>query len=1344
MKKILLCVIGFVAFVWGGLEYNSRLTAEEIPLGLFEKVPKTDRPGKYLDYHRGIRTRDNESSPEYEQNYKWKELRQAKQHAAARKRSSSGRVKSNGVVEWVERGPGNVPGRTRALLNVPGDPSNNTWLAGSATGGIWKTKNGGLSWSEKSRDFPALPISSFSATTDGSVIYAATGEFVSSVFSSIGNGIFRSLDKGETWQQIPATNNHPDFSVITRVITHPSNPALLVATTVPHNLTKDKTSAVMRSSDGGATWKKVLETPGIFEQVIAAPDNFSTQYVSQNRVGIWKSTDAGLTWNLSNTGMSAHGRIEIAISRLNSDHLYASAEGTLSGTQSDLYYSADAGATWSLVDIKFNNASIDFFEGQGFYDNTVMIDPFNDRKVYFGGVSLFKATLGTVSSAIDNWKIHESGTQQVIFLQSFQNIEWDNARLVVDGSNPKMTVQLRFGAGKSQMAHRFFVPSGSTSGVDVGSYTYQDYVSVPFQAWDVTNPSAPRQLMVSFRDQNRNGFDLVPSKLSDSDAPDEHSREYVYIHTLTYNRSQPSSSITVDGGQERNLAYNIFPSLAENAAWPTSFPESHMEIRHSTIARYSATTETIADGRAAFDGKNKANQAELDKGVHPDHHCMVPIVVNAATKTYKLLLGNDGGVFISKVSANPGASEGDWIFRGIGFNTSQFYGADKRPGHDQYIGGMQDNGTRVSPPGESAVAASAYKFAIGGDGFEVLWNNKDDNSMLGSVYYGQISRTTDGGATWETAHTGLNPNTQEFPFVTKLANSKDFPDRVFTVSQRGVYVSSDFGRNWALTAIDENFANNGSFVDVEVSRANANIVWAGSGMSNGQSALRHLHVSRDGGKSFTPTANYTTVELGNITKLASHPTEENTAYALFSFSETPKILRTRDLGRSWEDISGFESGAPSARGFPDVAVYCLYVRPDNPDIIWAGTEIGIVESTDNGESWSLVDGFPNVAVWDMKGQDNQIVIATHGRGIWTANLQTDQVNGKTPQIILSGTSPVRDLMLRIQSSEEYDSLEIVIDAAPAKTLYDLKPGVMDLAISKLEPGEKNIRMICYKGDVPHQSAIYSVTHTDILAPKNTYSTYFSTISDLQLRGLSLQHLPDNPKGRKSLQTSHDYSVNETYEILIRTPITVSSTLPVLYYRDIAIIEPENDSIVVEATKNGLDWIALAPSYDAGFSGDVAAAWTTAFNAKRPGSAAMYIKHELNYNEKFAPGDLILFRFRLISGPSVTAWGWALDYISIQEQPLSEVPSMISGTEFNVFPNPSDGMLTADYSLDHRSEISLQVIDVYGRSYGKKVTAQRNAGYNKESLDLSSLQNGTYILLLETPKGRLVRKITILK
>jgi photosystem II stability/assembly factor-like uncharacterized protein len=1325
MKRILSLVILFYALVIGLLIYNFRHASSEKH---FTKS-KSDKPAAFLQFHEGIRTRDGEATPSYPYNYKFTEFRKAKISNATRR--ISGRMKSNGVTEFKERGPANVPGRTRAVFNIPGDASNKTWLAGSATGGIWRTTNGGNTWSERSADFPALPISSFASDASGAVIYAGTGESVSTFYSSIGNGIFKSIDKGLTWQQLSSTNNNADFSIVTRLVVDPNNSNTIVATTVPHNLSKNEISSIMRSVDGGATWSKVLEVEGDLEQVIATPSNFNILYASENSKGIWKSTNGGVTWFLSSSGMSPQGRIEISVSPVNGSVVFAAAEGSQSGNGSDLYYSQDAGNSWSLVDVSFNNQVVDFFGGQGFYDNTILCDPFAAKSVYIGGVNLFKTSLTTGATIVDNYKFVESGTEDFLLLQAFAGVPFDNQRLDVGPDVSNNTIEIRFGAGMTQKAHRFLVPANRTNGVTPEEFTYQNIVDVPFEVWDVTQN---RQLAVSFRDQNRNGkFDLVEPHLTNNGVDYlTNSREYVYIHNVTYSQTV-NNDIGKTSGQEHKLMFNFFPALAEGSDWnENALPTSKLAIIYSGITKYNASTITVADAYGNFDNKNKINQADLTLGVHPDHHTLVPIIDNVAAKTFHLLLGNDGGVFVSKSSQAPGTVEGDWTFKGFGYNTGQFYGADKRPGSDQYIGGLQDNGTRISPANQVASATTNYSFAVDGDGFEVLWHSKDPSQILASRYYGSIMRSTNAGTTWTTSASGED---DDFPFVTKLAASKDFPDRVFTVAAKGVYVSNDFGATWQLTPINSKFLVGTSFfLDIEVSRANPNIVWAGSGMNNA-GTIRNLHVSTDGGKTFAATNNYTNVVLGNITKLASHPTEPNTAFALFSFSNSPKILRTKDLGQTWEDISGFGTGPSSVNGFPDVAIYSLYVRPDDTDIIWAGTEIGIIESLDAGVSWHLLDGFPAVTVWDMKGQDNQVVIATHGRGIWTAAIESSQSPTVSAEVIAAGTDPDGNLAVRISAQTLFDSLTVFVNSQQAKKVFNIPQGDTDISIANVAPGDKTVKVFGYKNGIPVQSGIFATKHVTILSAKDSYSTYFQTLGDLVVSNMTLQELDGaTHSSYKSLQTNHQYSTDQVYSILIRTPITISAALPKIFYTDIALVEP-NDAVIVEATLNGLDWITLAD-----YNSTLNELWTLAHASNNNGSRSMYVSHEIDYSGKLAPGEKALFRMRLLSNATTTGWGWSVESIHLQEIPtaVEDKPAI----QFTLHPNPTTEFINVTYTLSQPSKVSINIFNAFGQNIRNANILIKNAGHHEATLNVSGFAKGSYVLMLSTDAGDVVRKFIV--
>jgi photosystem II stability/assembly factor-like uncharacterized protein len=1027
--------------------------------------------------------------------------------------------------------------------------------------------------------------------------------------------------------------------------------------------------------------------------------------------------------------MTPSGRLELAVSPVNSNMIFASAEGTSTGVESDLYVSTDAGTTWGLVEMKFLNATVDFLgntagevDSQGFYDNTILCDPFNANIVYVGGVNLFRATLGSQSGSFDAYEIEEENTASFLTLQAFSNIGFDNGRLTVGSEADLVPVEIRFGPGLKQLAHRFLVPANQTSGIPVENYSFSSYVEIPFQVWDT---QSNRQLMVSFRDQNRNGiFDLVNEFLtSDGSGALLNSREYIYIHNLAYQTTQ-HPGIATAGGQENFLMYNLFPALRSGATWtPASLPLS--------------TTITVADAYGNFDNKNPVNQTNLVNGMHPDHHFMTAIITNAANKEYKILLGNDGGVFVSNASTVPGTTQNSWTFKGFGYNTSQFYGADKRPGHDQYIGGMQDNGTRISPATGTIDATSEYAFAIGGDGFDVLWNTRDETLVLGSVYNGNIYRSTNGGTTFNAATSGISESSI-FPFFTKLAHSKDFPNRVFTIAADGVYVSQNFGASWKLTSIPEHLVtNSASLLDVEVSRANPNIVWAGSGMNNNTNEERHLFVSTDGGTTFSETNNFSGALLGSITKLASHPTEPNTAYALFSFADRPKILRTTDLGQTWKDLSGFGANTSSNNGFPDVATFCLYVRPDDPSILWAGTEIGIFESLDEGQSWSLIPDFPKVAVWDMKGQDNQVVISTHGRGIWTATLpsaQSDFIGAA--KIAAAGMAPREALAIRVMIGIDADSVSVFVDKNLNRTIKNITAGTHDYFIKGLAKGNRNIHLITYESGAPFLSPTVTAPVIDLGTVKTNYSTTFSSASEFSLEELTLQRIHAK-QNNLSLKTGSPYKNNSTYSALLTEPIKISATLPKLFYKDIAITEPGHDQVVLQSTKNGLDWTNLIAPYDASFSPE----WQTAFNQQDTAKRSAMVMHEITLTDFYNVTDTVLFRWSLTTDAQNTAWGWAMDHLSIQELPVAtEVSKTVEA--LSVFPNPAVNEISIRYYLHERSNVTVRLVDVSGRPVVTRDVGTRNPGSQTAGLDVRAVTPGIYILEVATRRSKETRKILI--
>ena len=128
------------------------------------------------------------------------------------------------------------------------------------------------------------------------------------------------------------------------------------------------------------------------------------------------------------------------------------------------------------------------------------------------------------------------------------------------------------------------------------------------------------------------------------------------------------------------------------------------------------------------------------------------------------------------------------------------------------------------------------------------------------------------------------------------------------------------GASWTNTQITgANWGNLLSYHDVKVSRANPRFVWAGGFMGD----LNDIYVSSDWGETYNPVNDYS--NMGVISGIYTHPTEDSTAFILFSFYGFTKIIETNDLGNTWKDISGFgptSSGVSvSSKGFPNVAVH---------------------------------------------------------------------------------------------------------------------------------------------------------------------------------------------------------------------------------------------------------------------------------------------------------------------------------------------------------------------------------------------------------------------------------------
>ena len=264
------------------------------------------------------------------------------------------------AMEWRCIGP-HRGGRSVAAVGDPDDPM--TFYFGACNGGVWKTDDGGTYWENISDGFfktsavGAIAV----ADSDPNVIYAGMGEACIRNDVSSGDGVYKSTDKGKTWQHVGLA----DSRHIARVRIHPKDPDLVYVAALGHAWAPNEERGVLRSRDGGNNWERVLfvsDKAGAIDLSIDA-NNPRILYAATWEVyrnpwtissggpesRLYKSTDGGDTWTAltDNPGFpkGLKGRIGVAVSPARSDRVWAIVEAEEGG----LYRSDDGGDSWELV-----------------------------------------------------------------------------------------------------------------------------------------------------------------------------------------------------------------------------------------------------------------------------------------------------------------------------------------------------------------------------------------------------------------------------------------------------------------------------------------------------------------------------------------------------------------------------------------------------------------------------------------------------------------------------------------------------------------------------------------------------------------------------------------------------------------------------------------------------------------------------------------------------------------------------------------------------------------------------------------------------------------------------------
>ena len=290
-----------------------------------------------------------------------------------------------------------VGGRVSRATGVPGDPL--TYYAATASGGVWKSGDGGVTWKPVFDDQPIASIGSIAVSpSNPAVVYVGSGEANIRGNVAPGNGIFKSLDAGKTW-----THAWKQEGQIGTMIVHPANPDVAFAAVLGHAFGPNPERGVYRTRDGGKTWQQVLKKDADTgaSDVCFDPSNpnvlFAGLWQARRRPwemtsggpgsGLYVSRDGGDTWKqVSGKGLpeGIWGKVGVAVAPSDGRRVYALIEAAKGG----LFRSDDGGDTWKLA------SGHHALTQRAWYYTTLTVDPSNRDVVWFPQVPLLRSVDG--------------------------------------------------------------------------------------------------------------------------------------------------------------------------------------------------------------------------------------------------------------------------------------------------------------------------------------------------------------------------------------------------------------------------------------------------------------------------------------------------------------------------------------------------------------------------------------------------------------------------------------------------------------------------------------------------------------------------------------------------------------------------------------------------------------------------------------------------------------------------------------------------------------------------------------------------------------------------------------
>jgi len=650
-------------------------------------------------------------------------------------------------------GPAGMSGRITAIDVVNSAPEH--IYIGSASGGVWESKDGGLEWTPIFDDQPALSIGAIKINQQNpSEIWVGTGEGNPRNSLNTGKGLFRSLDGGKTWKNMGLSNTY----VIHRIAIDFHDPSTIYVGAAGSPWGPNPERGVYKSTDSGNTWNRILfsnDTSGVADMVmdpknprkiiaalyqhIRTPWDFKS---GGSGSGLYITYDGGEKWKkiTSEEGIpKGHlGRIGLAIAPSKPDIVYALIEAKENG----LYKSTDGGEHWSLVSTKN-------IGNRPFYYHEIYVDPSNENRIW----NLYSY----VSKSEDGGKTFETILDYGKGVHPDHHAFWihpDNPNYILDGNDGGFNISRDGGRNWYFCGN---IPVGQFYHLNIDNeYPYNMYGGMQ----DNGSWVGPAFVLKAGGIRNQDwrelyfgdGFDVLP-KLSDTRygwAMSQGGNLTYYDRETGFNefikpvhpegiqlRYNWNAAIAAVPGQECGIYYGsqfVHRSLDCGKTWQIISPDL-------------TTNDTLKQKQ------NKSGGLTLDATNAENHTtilCIAPSTIDpkviwVGTDDGNLQLTRDGGnSWTNVISRLPGGPSGAWI---------------------------------------PQIDVSTYK---AGEAFVVL-NQYRKNDLKAYAYH-----TTDFGTSW----TKIVTDAQVTSFVQCIVQDPVVPGLLFLGADDGLYVSTDAGKNW--------------------------------------------------------------------------------------------------------------------------------------------------------------------------------------------------------------------------------------------------------------------------------------------------------------------------------------------------------------------------------------------------------------------------------------------------------------------------------------------------------------------------------------------------------------------